>query len=54
MKAGYRLYRFNKPRSIKAGYRIVVAPGQQGQGTHYNYKNQFSKLEGTNKKIQVL
>ena len=26
----------------------VVALGQQGQGKHYNYKNQFSQLEGSN------
>ena len=32
----------------------VVAPGQQGQGIHYNYKNQFSKLEGSNRTFQVL
>ena len=32
----------------------VVAPGQQGQGIHYSYRNQFSKLEGFNRKIQVL
>ena len=27
----------------------VVAPGQQGQGIHYSYRNQFSKLEGFNR-----
>ena len=32
----------------------VVAPGQQGQGIHYNCRNQFSKLEGFNRTIQVL
>ena len=25
-----------------------VNPGQQGQGKHYNYRNQFTKLGGTN------
>ena len=30
----------------------VVAPGQQGQGVHYNFINQFSKLEGINRKFK--
>ena len=44
------LTQVNKGRGTDKG----CSPGSKRQGINYNFKNQFSKLEGTNRKTQVL